>query len=85
MNNMLTEQLLLLPQGNQIPVTNLLAKTNTHLLNPTELDRHGCKQSTQTVRGMVEMDTPEGQEATPTELQCYRSQVLRGQRGQTEI
>lgn len=85
MNNMLTEQLLLLPQGNQIPVTNLLAKTNTHLLNPTELHHHGCKQSTQTVRGMAEMDTPEGQEASQTELQSYRNQVLRGRRGQTEI
>lgn len=38
------EQLLFLPKRNQIPTTGLLAKTNTHLLHPTELDHHDVVQ-----------------------------------------
>lgn len=45
---------------NQIPITDLLAKTNTHPLSPTELGHHGCASFQERWNKLAEMDKPEG-------------------------
>lgn len=54
------EQLLFLPKGTQIPTAGLLAKTNTHLLNPTELQHHGRANCREGRGKLAEMDKAEG-------------------------
>lgn len=75
-NRMPVEQLLFLPKGNQISITDLLTKINTYLLNPTELGHHGCASCKEGWSKVVEMDKSEGQEQSQTEFQIYKNQML---------
>lgn len=75
------KQLLFLPIGNQILTTDLLAKTNTHVLNPTELHCHGCTGCKEGWSELAEMEKPDVQEQSQTEIQMYNNQVPRVKKG----
>lgn len=54
-----------------------MAKTNTHLLNPTNLDCHGCAKCKEEWGKLAETDKREGQEQSQTEFLSYENLVLR--------